>query len=269
MPKRQNNLRAFLFSRTFLFNILGAIAFYVGCVLLFAVFVRSYTKHGQSVTVPDVRGMTYDEAVKALSKSDLDVKISDSSYNDKQPAFAVLEQSPAPNSKVKEYRTVYLTVNAKSAPEMKMPDLKDASLKEATMNLESYGLRLGKLIYKPDLAENVVLDQQFEGQSIAPGATVKKGSVIDLILGDGLGQTEVEVPNLVGLSLREARFVLEGSSLNLGAVVADNSVTEDSLDAIVYQQIPAARDSSTKVNQGGGIDVFITSSDHYNKSPDQ
>jgi len=267
--QRISNLRAFIFSRTFLFHVLGALLFYAVCVVLFIVFVRSYTKHGQSIIVPDIHGKTYEEATKILQKNNLEFRISDSTYVENKPPLAIIDQSPVANSKVKEYRTIYLTVNAKSAPEVKMPDLKDASLKQATMILESYGMKVGRLVYKPDLAKNVVLDQQFEGSSIVPGTAIKKGSVIDLVLGDGLGQTEVDVPNLIGLSLREARFVLEGSSLNLGAVVTDNTVNEDSLDAIVYRQIPEAEDGDRKMNAGEGVDVFITSADHFNGPSDQ
>jgi beta-lactam-binding protein with PASTA domain len=107
------------------------------------------------------------------------------------------------------------------------------------------------------------------GQSVAPGTAIKKGSVIDLILGDGLGQSEIDVPNLIGLSLREATFVLEGSSLNLGAVVADNSVEGDSLDAIVYRQIPEADNPERRMNAGEGVDVFITARITLINSQDQ
>jgi beta-lactam-binding protein with PASTA domain len=261
--QRVNNIWSFIFSRAFLYCVIGAIVFYILFLLVFAFFVRSYTKHGEVVTVPDLQGKSFDEARTLLAGNDLEYKITDSSFDDKMPPLTVIDQTPQANSKVKEYRTIYLTVNSKTAPEIKMPDLKDASLKQATMILQSYSMKVGKLIYKPDLAENVVLEQQMNGIPVKAGSSVKKGSVIDLVVGDGLGQQDVEIPNLVGLSLREARFVLEGSNLNLGAVVADATVSSDSLDAIVYQQVPDARDSSRKINVGEGIDVFITSSDLY------
>lgn len=261
------NLWSFIRSRVFLFNMLGAIVFYVGIILLFALFVRSYTKHGQSISVPDLTGKTIDDAVKLIGKSGLEYKISDSSYDGKKEPLAVLDQNPKPASKVKADRTIYLTVNSKKAPQVKMPDLKDASLKQATMILETYSMKVGQLIYKPDLAKNVVLDQLYDGKPIAPGSDIQKGSTIDLVLGDGLGQTKVDVPNLVGLSLREAKFVLEGSSLNLGAVVNDQYARGDSMDAIIYRQAPDASASEVKtLNVGEGVDVFVTSPEHYSKT---
>ncbi|MBK9732609.1 MAG: PASTA domain-containing protein [Chitinophagaceae bacterium] len=264
-----NNFLNFISSRKFLYNILGAIGFYIGVFLLFAVFVRSFTKHGVAITVPDLEGKSLEEAIKLLHKSDLEYAITDSTYDAKKPALSVIDQNPGAASKVKDGRTIYLTVNASMAPEVKMPDLKDASLKQATMILESYSMKVGRLIYKPDLAKNVVLDQQFEGKPILPGDFIRKGSVIDLVLGDGSGITELEIPDLVGMSLREAKFVLEGSSLGLRSVVYDKYVDEDSLEAIIYQQVPPAEEGSNlTLNAGDSVDVFVTSPDHYERLPD-
>lgn len=256
-------------SRSFLFNVLGALALYIAVVLLFAVFVRGFTKHGTSVTVPDVTGMTVNEAVLTLKKIKLEYAVADSAYDAARPALSVISQNPAGASQVKDGRTIYLTVNASMAPEVKMPDLKDASLKQATMILESYSMKVGKLTYQPDLAKNMVLDQLFEGRPITAGTMIRKGSVIDLVLGDGSGITEVEIPDLVGMSLREAKFVLEGSSLLLRGIVYDKYVKGDTLDAIIYQQVPDPGDSDVlMLNAGDGVDVFVTSPKHFNKLPE-
>ncbi len=259
-----NKIWNYIRTRHVLYHLGGAVLFYVLSVLVFALFVKSYTKHGQSVTVPDLRGKTYSVATNMIESRNLNYKIADSSYDRKLSPLAVMDQNPRPNTKVKESRTIYLTVNSRKAPHVKMPDLKDASLKQATMILESYKLNVGKLIYKPDLAKNVVLDQLYKGKTIAAGAEIQKGASVDLTLGDGLGETEIEVPHLIGLSLREAKFVLEGSLLSLGAVVHDDLSRGDSLEAIVYQQRPDPNMSETRtVNIGDGVDVFVTSKSHY------
>lgn len=264
-----DNLLTFVRSRKFLYNVMGAIGFYIGVFVLFAFFVRSFTKHGDSVTVPDLRGKSLADAKKLLHDSELEYAVADSTYDATQPAMAVIDQNPDAAAKVKDGRTVYLTINASMAPEVKMPDLTDASLKQATMILESYSMKVGKLIYQPDLAKNVVLSQQFEGKTIAAGEFIRKGSVIDLVLGDGSGNTAVEVPDLVGMSLREAKFVLEGSSLVLRNVTYDRFVKEDSMDAVIVQQVPETGfEEAVIVNAGDSIDVFVTSPEHYEHSPD-
>lgn len=263
-----NNFLKFFTTRKFLYNVLGAIGFYISVFILFAIFVRSFTKHGEAIKVPELEGKPLADAVRLLKKSNLEYKVADSTYDSKMPALSVIDQNPEGNSSVKEGRTIYLTVNASMAPEVKMPDLKDASLKQATMILESYSMKLGKLIYKPDLAKNVVLEQMFEGKEIAPGDFIRKGSVIDLVLGDGSGITEVEIPDLIGMSLREAKFVVEGSSLVLRSVVYDRYVKKDSLDAVIYQQIPDPFEGNVEtLNIGDGVDVFVTSPEHYESLP--
>ncbi|HYV95225.1 MAG TPA: PASTA domain-containing protein [Chitinophagales bacterium] len=262
--ERTKSLWQFIRSRKFLYNVLGALAFYAFFVVIFILFVRWYTNHGESIKVPEVRGQNFNDAVKILESQHLRFQISDSSFDDSKPSLTVLDQNPRPKSQVKEYRTVYLTVNSKAAPQIQLPDLKDVSLKQASMILQSYGLKVGTLTYKPDLAKDVVLAMNLNGREVLAGTNVKKGSKIDLVLGDGLGQTQIEVPNLIGLSLREAKFVLDGSSLNLGALVLDASVKNDTLDAVVYKQIPDANDVNNKMNAGEGVDVFLTSPDDYN-----
>lgn len=259
-----NSLRKFLRSRKFLYNVLGALALYAGFALLFALFVRWYTNHGEMIEVPNIRGKTFNEAVKLLEQQHLHYQISDSSYDDSRAPLSVLDQNPDPKSRVKEYRTIYLTVNSKTAPQIQLPDLRDVSLKQASMILASYGLKVGNLSYKPDLAKDVVLAMRYNGKEALIGTSVKKGAKIDLVLGDGLGQTDVEVPNLIGLSLREAKFVLDGSSLSLGAVVVDPQVDGDSMNAVVYKQIPNANDLENRMMTAGeAVDVFLTSPQEY------
>lgn len=259
----------FLKSRIFLYNLLGAIGAIIILFWLGTSALNSYTRHGETITVPDLQGLTLEKAKQILSERDLEFIVADSAFNDKKPKLAVLDQNPIANSKVKEGRTIYLTLNAVIPPQVKMPDLTDNSLKQAQMVLENMGLRVGQLIYKPDLAQNVVLDWMCRGKHIAIGANIKKGSSIDLILGDGLGNTEVEVPELIGHSLREVKFILDASSLNLGAVIADNTVRGDSLNAIVYRQTPSPTDTDNKLNLGEAVDVYITMDQSKVDSPEE
>ncbi len=264
-PKQQGKtVWDFIRSKKFLYNVFGVIAFYGVFILLFALFVRSYTNHGESIHVPDVRGKSFGEAIKVLDDRNLHYEISDSMFNDSKPPLTVIEQNPSAKTSVKEYRTIYLTVNSKTAPSIALPDLKDVSLKQASLILQSYGLKVGALSYKPDLAKDVVLAMSCNGEQLKTGSSVKKGCRIDLMLGDGLGRTQVEVPNLVGLSLREARFVLDGSSLTLGAMVIDGTVRDDTLSAVVYKQVPDALTTGRMMNIGEGVDVFLTSPQDYN-----
>ena len=137
---------------------------------------------------------------------------------------------------------------------VKVPALKDVSLRQAEAILAASGLRMGEQIFKPDLAKNAVLSMMINGRDLKAGTDVPKGSAIDLIVGDGLGNTVITVPSLIGLTYDEALFVLKGSSLNIGSLFFDG-VIKDTLNAKIYDQNPAP-DNNT-INQGDAIDLYL------------
>ena len=118
----------------------------------------------------------------------------------------------------------------------------------------SYGLKAGSYSYKPDLAKDAVLEMSMNGILLKAGDEVPKGSTINFVLGDGIGSTEVSIPNLSGLSYDEATFVLKGSGLTIGMVTFDSE--HDSSSATIYRQHPTPGDD-TNLKQGEAIDLFL------------
>ncbi len=247
----------FLKSKTFRKHLGIAILSIAAILLIVFKGLDIYTKHGESVTVPDIRNLPTEEATRVLENQNFRYVI-DSTYSDKLPGGTVLEQDPEAGAQVKEYRTIYLTIVSGAAPTVKLPDLIDVSFREAKAIIESYGLRVGQLIYQPDLAQNAVLGIKYNGESIDKGYQLPKGSVVDLILGDGFGNTKVKIPNLIGLSLEEAIFVLQGSKLIIGAVIFEGPI-KDSSNTRVYMQSPEfSTDSSlSSISQGEAIDIYL------------
>lgn len=188
-------------------------------ILFFYVYLPSSTQHGETITVPNLEGMSLSDMDNFLKKRNLNYEVADSNYTSSYPALAILKHYPQAGSYVKENRKIYLTVNSKQPKSVNMPNLMDGSLKNAELVLESYGLRRGKITYKPDLASNAVLQQLFEGKEIAPSTSILRGSKIDLVVGDGLGQRTFSVPRFIGLPIDEADFSIKGSGLNTGSVI--------------------------------------------------
>lgn len=248
-----------LFLKSKSFRIHFAIAFVsITLVLYFTLkWLNVYTKHGETISVPDLKGMNIVDAMDVLDDQGFKYVI-DSIYTNQAEPNSVYEQDPEANALVKENRTIYFTVVSGSAPTVKLPDLIDVSFREAQAILESYGIKVGKLIYRPDLAQNAVLGIQHKGHEVDKGYVISKGEVVDLILGDGYGNLKVEIPNLVGLSYDEALFVLQGSKLILGAVIFDG-LNNDTLNAVVYKQSPESSTdtSANKISQGETIDIYL------------
>lgn len=201
-------------------------------LIFFFVYLPSTTRHGETVTVPNLQGMSLLEMDDFLKKRHLNYEVSDSGYSSQYPPLAILKQYPLAGSYVKENRKIYLTVISNKPKTVNMPNLIDGSLKNAELVLDNSGLKRGKITYKPDLAANAILEQLFKGVKIEPGDKVEMDSEIDLIVGDGLGQRIFSVPRFIGLPVDEADFSIKGSGLNTGSVII-KVVGEEKMNELV------------------------------------
>ncbi|GGE50235.1 beta-lactam-binding protein with PASTA domain [Pedobacter psychrotolerans] len=251
---------AYLKTKSFRTNILAALLTVVGLLLIAFFSLRYYTKHGQGLNVPLVKGLSFEQAVSKLEDARLKYEV-DSVFIMDQPAGIVIDQDPDPNTFVKDNRTIYLTINAGKVPNTKFPDIAFKTLREAQAIIESSRLKLGDTTYKPDVSRDVVLEATFGGQPIQPGDIIPVGSRINLVLGDGRGSEEVDIPQLTGLTVDEAKFSLKGSNLSLGNILYEGDIT-DSANAVITKQDPMPVDSLTKVAIGTKINITLS-----NKQP--
>lgn len=154
-------------------------------LILFATlrWLSSYTDHGHFVVVPDFKGLTVKDLDSFVEEKGVSYQIIDSIYDPKEKHGIVLRQDPESNSAVKHNRTVYLYVTGMVAPQITMPKLIDRSERQARLILRSYGLKIGQITEKPSDCNGCVIAQLIGGKEIQAGAGVKKGSVVNLVLG--------------------------------------------------------------------------------------
>ncbi|MFD1469310.1 PASTA domain-containing protein [Hymenobacter caeli] len=221
----------------------------------FYVYLPVTTHHGETITVPKVTGMNVAELEKYLDARHLAYFVDDSSYNPDIRPLTVLTQDPAPGEKVKEGRKIYLQVAMKRPPVIKMPKLVDGSVKNAQLILQSYDLVVGQIKMVPNLAQNAVLRQFVNGKEIAPGAPVAKGTRIDLEVGDGLGNQEFLVPDLVKMPQDEALTLLAGQGLQKGEVF-EQAAAEGQVPGTVVRQRPVPGPNAT-IRTGQLVDLWI------------
>ena len=250
-------------SRSQFLILIRQLAILIAVVVLFVVLIfvalRVYTRHGQNVSVPELRRLSLTEVKKICDERGLKFEISDSVYSSNAAPGTVIDQTPPATFKVKKERTIFLTIKAYSVEQVAMPRLIDLSIKSAQAQLATVGLGVGKISYKPDIARDAVIEQMFNGKPIPAGTRVAKGSLIDLVLGKGEdeGITKTVVPDLKSYSLYTAGLVAAQNSLNIGAKIGDGTVKTqaDSLSAVIYKQSPA---KGRLVLPGSEIDVWIT-----------
>jgi eukaryotic-like serine/threonine-protein kinase len=146
-------------------------------------FLSSFTEHGHYVVVPDFTGKKITDLPEFIKDEDVSFQIIDSIYDPSEKSGIVLRQDPEAGIKVKHNRKVYLYVTGMVPPQVIIPKLIDRSERQAKLIISTYGLKLGKVEYKEADCNGCVLAQLHNGKEIAPGTAIKKGSVINIIVG--------------------------------------------------------------------------------------
>lgn len=190
-----------------------------------AVLLPSYTRHDASTQIPNVEDLPFAEAKIQLQKHNLQVKRQIGRYNPNVDTGIVVAQTPLPTSTVKPGRRVYLTVNAGNVPTVQLPDLNGMSVREAKNRLSSLGLEVGN-VQKDSIPSPYA--NTITKQDPTSGDSLQKGKEVELWYSTGLGDEEVEVPNIVGLRIREARRLLNQNKLR--SVVVDTSASAENSD---------------------------------------
>jgi eukaryotic-like serine/threonine-protein kinase len=253
------SLGDFVRSSTFYKHLLIAVSIVVAITAGILFWIKTYTKHGQTIEVPDLREKSLSEAKTILESKNLRIKVMDSIFNTGAVRGAVIEQNPAFGLKVKENRTIYVTINAFKPPQVAFPNIKDVSLRQAEAIIKSLGLELGNIKYVPDIAKDAVLGSSCKGVELKAGNQLVYGSKIDLILGDGLKGEKIDMPDLTGLTRKEAHNILKDLSLVIGSEIFSSSFTDSSM-AKVYKQTPQYTPDG-KITIGSPIDLFYGGED--------
>lgn len=181
--------------------------------LLNFIIMPNYTNYNQGVTVPDVTKISLEEAETLLQGYGLRFEVLDRRAHSAYPANYIIDQSPAARQLVKPNRKIYLTVNTAVTPQTVVPDVVNMSYRNAEIQLENNGLTVGSISYESNRFRNTIMRQ-----SIAAGDTVPRGTVVNLVVSDGLGTRTVRVPEILGISYSEAQQKILSAGLRVGEV---------------------------------------------------
>ncbi|MBS1644200.1 MAG: PASTA domain-containing protein [Bacteroidetes bacterium] len=239
------------------FNLLLMLGIVALCYFIFFSSLGLITHHGAEIKVPKVLGKDVKSAIALLEGQGFDVHV-DSTYAPDKKALVVLDQIPDAGEIVKNGRTLFITVNKSVPPTTPMPNLVNLSFRSAALILKSNKLILGDTTYRPDIAQGAILEQLLNGQPIRPGQMIPQGSIISLVIGDGLGNTEMNVPDVIGMTYPEAVAQLSSSGL-MFTPIFDGDIS-DTTAAKIYKQTPnAISDLGTpsRIRQGDFIDLYV------------
>lgn len=173
------------------FHLVLAIIITIVLAVVCLIILKSYTRHGREVDMPNFVGQNSVALIDTLLPSDYIIVITDEVYDKTMEPGTIIKQNPEAGEKVKKGRKVYLTVATSEPPTVIMPELRDVSLRQAEIMLNALGLELEGTILKPSPYENAVLEQLHNGRAIAAGTKIKMGDKITLVVGRDISELPV------------------------------------------------------------------------------
>jgi len=205
----------------------------------------------KEVTVPDLKGMTVEEATADLEKLNLKCELGDEVASQEYDKGEIVSQDPRDGMTVKEGYTVTVNIS-KGNVEGTVPNVVNRTFKDAIYIIKSYGYTQGDVTTEnSDLPKDIVIRQ-----SPAEGENAKSGTAIDLVVSLGSSAEQVTMPNLMGMDIDKATAKLEKAGLTIKSIDYDMSDAY-AKNTVMWQQI----DPGEQVEKGTAINIKVSTGD--------
>lgn len=206
----------------------------------------------KEVAVPDLIGMTVEEATAKLDKLNLELKVGDEISSSEYDEGQIVSQDPKAEMMVKEGYPVTVSVSKGKVKEGTVPNVVNKTANDAQFVLESYGYKLGNITQEnSDMPKDVVIRQTPEA-----GTAADPGSKVDIVVSLGSAVEQVDMPDVKGKDIDAAKEELEKAGLTIGSVGYDMS-TAYALNTVMWQQY----EPGTKVDKGTAVNLKISTAD--------
>jgi beta-lactam-binding protein with PASTA domain len=210
-----------------------------------------------TVTVPNLVGLTTSEAAERLQEARLRVGAISLQVHPDVPAGHVISSDPVAETEVPTGSPVGLTVSSGSE-RPRVPDVVGLTESEAAERLLDESLLLGNVARQFD---GSIPDDQVMGSDPGAGTEVDAGSTVDLVVSDG--PPPVTVPHVVGMTEAAARTHLEGAGLEVGDVTP--TVSCEVADGVVITSDPVG---GTQVKRDSAVALTVSSGERLASMPD-
>jgi len=216
-------------------NIGVALVLFFLIILFVLMSLKSWTRHGESILLPDFKGLSIAELEQFVKDNHLNYKIIDSVYNDSLRPGTIVLQDPYPNSGVKKGRNIYVSVVSSLPESVVMPNVVNLSVRQAVSLIYGNNLTISRINFVSGFDRNAVQKQLLDDEVVEPGTKLKKFTAVTLVASKGERSEPHRVPNLKGLTKKEAIQRLYQNSFNVGNIVGDD---EKTAGLVVISQTP-------------------------------
>ena len=207
-----------------------------------------------NIEVPDLLGMTEDEAAEALKKQNLGYKVIGTESSSKYAEGQVCNQSPKSGKKVTENSTVKITISSGEGSKS-IPNVIGATEADATKSLQAAGYKVNVSYgHSSTVAAGQVISQ-------SPDSSQKGQAGDTITISVSQGPDEIDMPNVVGSTKDAAVAELQSK----GFTVTINEEDKPEAAGTVVGQNPVA---GTKLSSGSAVIIAISTGHVQVTAPD-
>ncbi len=222
-------------------------------ILFFAVLFGTYAimnaSRPKEVQIPNLVGLTVEEAQETLKGLNIVYKLKTEEYNKDVEAGKIISQNPPYKEKypVLEKSTIEVVVS-KGSEKTRMPAVKGLSREEAEEDITNAKLTPEVVEETSKTVEKGIVIKQ----EIAADTELDAGTVVKITVSLGTGIKQVQVPNVIGKTEAEARKELETAGLTITTVLTNEDTTKT--NGVVLKQ---SIDPATTVDEKTGITITV------------
>jgi len=252
-------------SKTDLLSILAGTAVGILVVVLLFFFGSWIMKQNsiKKIEMPNLVGLTEEEAQKAIENTKLELQF-EKVQNDEVPIGIIISHEPEAKKKVKETETVKVKISAdadgNTVPgenEFPMPNLVNKNKSDAINILRRDNLMYTIVEEESDtVSEGIVLRQ-----TPAADTKITSATTVTIYVGISKKSETTKVPNMLGLTVDEAKEALLEAGLNWGQIIEVDSPKAKGI--VISQSIRA----DVELKRETSIDLRVSSGSNAAPSP--
>ena len=226
----------------------------IGMIVIFSIIAEyivmpAYTRQNQNRIMIDIKNRNLDDVIKILKSENYRYEVSDTLYTNKFKLGTIVDQYPKPNTRVKSGRTVRLKI-AQPEKSVAIPNLIGQSRRSAELELNQMGLLIDTVYteYNPEYPNGTIAWQYPKA-----GDRRKKGMGIQITVSKGMPPNFFQVPNLIGLSINQAKDLIFKSRLKVGKI----SYHQDQ-DLVPYTVLDQSIKNGTVLDATATINLVVS-----------
>jgi eukaryotic-like serine/threonine-protein kinase len=196
--------------------------------------------------LPNVVGKSFEDATIALKKAGFPAQQGETRFSRTVSANVVLQEDPPAGSRQKRGTNVVLALSG-GQKTAEVPVTTNMSQQQARISIENTGLVMGNVSEQlSDAPRGLVI-----ATSPPAGTKVELPGTVDIVLSKG--PASVNMPDLYGRSVGEARSMVEQIGLRIAGVSRDTSSLQP--ENTVIRQMPAA---GATISAGGAVSLTVS-----------